>query len=170
MLKFLGWVFGITRRHWRGIRNYESGLGGRIWTMILMLFSVAACIGSLVLFVKYVSEWMFEAKMPVMTLLFVIGFVITVFATAFDYCVSYCYVAFRNAFFGIIMTVALLAERDKKGKYVSKDGGVSLEEEPSSGVKTYKALDIIIGILGLICAIGVIASVFLVFAYYIKNK
>ncbi len=171
MLKFFAWVFGATSRHWQGIRTYEKGLGGRIWTLILMLLLLGGCVASEYWFLTFINGGIKQSQYPVLGTIGIICLLACLLIMSFDYSVTFCYVAFKNAFFGIIMTAARLAEKKKKKKRAQEEE-VAMDEEASVEVqegeerKTHKALDIVIGILGIVCAIGTVASGFIVFAAY----
>ncbi len=170
MLKFFAWVFSATRRHRSGVRLYEKGVGGRIWTMVLMFVMVGACVGVELWFLNYVAEGINTARLPILGLIGLICLLVCVIAAAVDYCATFAYVAFRNAFFGVIMTAARIAdERNKK-----RGAAVVVEEsnpfaEGEREVKTHKALDIVIGILGILCTVFAVVSIVVVFIAYAKK-
>ncbi len=168
MLKFFSWVFGATHRHRSGVRTYEKGVGGRIWTMILMFVLVGLCVGSELWFLNYITIGIEDAQLPHLGLIGLICLIVCAIGVTVDYCATFAYVAFRNAFFGVIMTAARIADEKNKKRgaavIVEETNPFAVQEEE---VKTHKALDIVIGILGILCALFAIVSVIVVFAAYI---
>lgn len=51
-MKFLGWLFSISSRHYRDIRRYEKGgMGARIFSIIISLLFIGAALGVEYLFI-----------------------------------------------------------------------------------------------------------------------
>ncbi len=167
MFKFIAWVCGGTTRHWREIRRYERGLSGRIGTLIAMIVLAGCCALSEWLFLQFITDWIKTAQFPILSLIGLICLMGSMIVATVDFCSVFAYVAFKNAFAGMIMTAVRIAEIYSK-KRRQKEGA---EEEPvaDTEIKTYKALDIFIGIMGIVCAVFAVLSMVIVTMGFAKK-
>lgn len=166
-MKFLGWLFNASSRHRLGIRMYEKGkVGIRLITLLVSLAIVAVAF--------LIEYWFFSSLMTEGSLgggtnkfasLFGIGvLMVIVFLAALEFCSIYSLTAFKMAIYGTALTLAKRAEI-KKAKKKAKEEGV--EYVPDENIqkmeseKTYKAFDIIIGILEMVLAIGIVIGFFI---------
>ena len=166
-MKFLGWLFNASSRHRLGIRMYEKGkVGIRLITLLVSLAIVAVAF--------LIEYWFFSSLMTkdsfgggsdkVLTLLGIGILMVVLFLAALEYCAIYGLTAFKMAIYGTALTLAKRAEI-KKAKKKAKEEGV--EYVPDENIqkmeseKTYKALDIIIGIFEIILVIGIIIGFFI---------
>lgn len=146
-MKLLNWIFNVKARHRSGIRRYEKGkVGARVWTVIEMLILVGATVG-LEIWCLGLYEQNFIAGIACTILL------IAVAEAAIETCGVYCYVGFRMAAVGAVLTVANKIEERASGQKYDRE---------NQAVKTYKAFDVFIGALGLLLAIGTIAAIIII--------
>lgn len=140
-MKILSWFFNVKSRHRAGIRRYKTGkVGVRIFTLIGMLLLVGATV-AVELWCIYLYGINFLAGLACTLLL------IAVAEATVETCGVYCVVGFKMAAVGAVFTVAdKIDERNSK-----PDGG--------NKIKTYKAFDVFIGVLGLLLALGTIAAI-----------
>lgn len=171
MLKFFSWAFSITKRHRREINFYQKGLKGRIFTIVFSLILVGACVGIQYWLLSFLSSFG-STDRPLLALIGIIILLAVMLMTTFDYIGTFCYVAFKNAFFGIIESTAMFIEKranEKKfGNQTNQEATVDDPANSPANIKTYKALDICIGILEGLLIIGTVASVFLVAFVFAK--
>ncbi len=150
MLKFLGWVFSINKRHRQGIEIYEKSLLGKLWVLFLSLVLVGACFGTSYWFYSFISGIDASTNYPFLSVLGIGLLSVVALITSFDYSLSFTYVAFRNAFLGFISSA------------VDKDSAPITES-----AKNYKWLDILICVLEILILVATVASPFIIFHTYI---
>ncbi len=157
-MKFLGWLFSISSRHYRDIRRYEKGgIGARIFSIILSMLFIGASLG--------LEYWFLSSLMTggslgggitkVVALIFIGIFFVATFIAALEYCGVYAFTAFAMAIMGVVYKAekrkALLEKNQKKIENLEAE----LETTPSL---KYKKLDIFVGIFQILLAIGLFAG------------
>ncbi len=156
-MKFLSWLFNFSARHASDMRRYEKGkTGTRIFVMILLTFLVAATLG-----VEYWAISLFDENF-LYGLLVVILLFIPLVATTIEFCGFYSFVGFRMFFWGVISSAARKADKKIRAKKAAAQEDIPASEvtEPDTELdhseKTHKALDLVVGILGILLAIATI--------------
>lgn len=157
-MKLLSWLFGVSRRHYAGIRRYEKGGAGvRILTVVVSLLFIAAALGlEYWLFSSLSNEGALGGGGKRLLALFGIGilFVATAAATL-EYCAVYCVTAFRMAAWGVALSLAKRKEIAEK-KHI-ENAETELNAAPFEQGR-FKGADIFIGILQLVFIVGLIAG------------
>ena len=120
-MKFLGWLFSVSSRHYRDMRRYErGGVGARIFAIILSMLFVGAALG--------LEYWFFSSLMTegslgggtakFVALIFIGIFFVATFITALEYCGVYAFTAFAMAIMGVVYKAekrkALLEKKSKE--------------------------------------------------------
>lgn len=156
-MKFLSWLFNFSARHAGDMRRYEKGkTGTRIFVIILLTLLAAATLG-----VEYWAISLFGENF-LYGLLVVILLFIPLVATTIEFCGFYSFVGFRMFFWGVISSAARKADKRIKAKQAAAQGDISASEvtepdtEQERSEKTHKALDLVVGILGILLAIATI--------------
>ena len=158
-MKFLGWLFSISSRHYRDIRRYENGgMGARIFSIIISLLFIGAALGVEYLFITSIltagSLGGGVAKFFALILIgaLMVGFI----TTAFEFCGVYAFTAFKMAILGIVYNAekrkAVVEKNQKKVENLEAE----LEVTPSL---KYKKFDIFNGILQIMLAIGLLVGI-----------
>lgn len=143
-MKFLTWLFRINVRHGGDLRRYEKGkTGTRIFVIVLLFALVAATLGA-----EYWCIGLFRGKDTFLSgLVVLLLLVIPLAGASLDYCVFYAQTGLIMFVRGTVVSLALKAERRKAGE--------SGEVSPQNGAeKGHKGLDLLIGILGILLAVG----------------
>ena len=156
-MKFLSWIFNLSARHAGDMRRYEKGkTGTRIFVIILLTLLAAATLG-----VEYWAISLFNENF-LYGLLVVIFLFIPLVATTIEFCGFYSFVGFRMFFWGVISSVAHKVDKKIKAKKAAAQEDISASEvtEPDTELdhseKTHKALDLVVGILGILLAVATI--------------
>ena len=157
-MKFLSWLFNFSARHASDMRRYEKGkTGTRIFVILLLTLLAAATLG-----VEYWAISLFDENF-LYGLLVVILLFIPLVATTIEFCGFYSFVGFRMFFWGVISSAAHKADkkiRAKKTADIHQDTPPLEVTEPDTELdhseKTHKALDLVVGILGILLAIATI--------------
>ncbi len=156
-MKLLAWIFNGTSRHYRDIHLYEKGLKGRIIMLIVTLIMTGVTAG--------LEYWLYCSIVTGADFAVIFGATIVTIAFVFtliDFSAVFAYVAFRNAFFGIVMTTAKLIEKRNRKRKNNGESSETIEqavEEEYASVKTYKVFDIILSLVFLAIAVATIISV-----------
>lgn len=156
-MKFLSWLFNFSARHAGDMRRYEKGkTGTRIFVIILLTLLAAATLG-----VEYWAISLFGENF-LYGLLVVILLFIPLVATTIEFCGFYSFVGFRMFFWGVISSAARKADKRIKAKQAAAQEDISASEvtepdtEQERSEKTHKALDLVVGIYGILLAIATI--------------
>ena len=156
-MKFLSWLFNFSARHAGDMRRYEKGrTGTRIFVIILLTLLAAATLG-----VEYWAISLFGENF-LYGLLVVILLFIPLVATTIEFCGFYSFVGFRMFFWGVISSAARKADKKIKAKKAAAQEDISASEaaEPDTELdhseRTHKALDLVVGILGILLAVATI--------------
>lgn len=156
-MKFLSWLFNFSARHAGDMRRYEKGkTGTRIFVIILLTLLAAATLG-----VEYWAISLFGENF-LYGLLVVILLFIPLVATTIEFCGFYSFVGFRMFFWGVISSAARKADKRIKAKQAAAQEDISSSEETEPDTeqerseKTHKALDLVVGIYGILLAIATI--------------
>ena len=156
-MKFLSWLFNFSARHAGDMRRYEKGkTGTRIFVIILLTLLAAATLG-----VEYWAISLFGENF-LYGLLVVILLFIPLVATTIEFCGFYSFVGFRMFFWGVISSAARKADKRIKAKQATAQEDISASEvtepdtEQERSEKTHKALDLVVGIYGILLAIATI--------------
>lgn len=156
-MKFLSWIFNLSARHAGDMRRYEKGkTGTRIFVIILLTLLAAATLG-----VEYWAISLFDENF-LYGLLVVIFLFIPLVATTIEFCGFYSFVGFRMFFWGVISSAARKADKKIRAKKAAAQEDISASEvtEPDTELdhseKTHKALDLVVGILGILLAVATI--------------
>ena len=156
-MKFLSWLFNFSARHAGDMRRYEKGkTGTKIFVIILLTLLAAATLG-----VEYCAISLFGENF-LYGLLVVILLFIPLVATTIEFCGFYSFVGFRMFFWGVISSAARKADKRIKAKQAAAQEDISASEvtepdtEQERSEKTHKALDLVVGIYGILLAIATI--------------
>ena len=158
-MKFLSWLFNFSARHAGDMRRYEKGkTGTRIFVIILLTLLAAATLG-----VEYWAISLFDENF-LYGLLVVILLFIPLVATTIEFCGFYSFAGFRMFFWGVISSAARKADKRIKAKKAVAQEDTSVVEQNTSepdteqerSEKTHKALDLVVGIYGILLAIATI--------------
>ena len=156
-MKFLSWLFNFSARHAGDMRRYEKGrTGTRIFVIILLTLLAAATLG-----VEYWAISLFGENF-LYGLLVVILLFIPLVAATIEFCGFYSFVGFRMFFWGVISSAARKADKRIKAKQAAAQEDISASEvtepdaEQERSEKTHKALDLVVGIYGILLAIATI--------------
>ncbi|MGM9665713.1 MAG: hypothetical protein ACI3XX_04150 [Eubacteriales bacterium] len=159
-MKFLSWLFNFSARHAGDMRRYEKGkTGTRIFVIILLTLLAAATLG-----VEYWAISLFNENF-LYGLLVVILLFIPLVATTIEFCGFYSFVGFRMFFWGVISSAARKADKKIRANKAAAQEDISASEvtepdtEQERSEKTHKALDLVVGILGILLAIATIVLV-----------
>ena len=156
-MKFLSWLFNFSARHAGDMRRYEKGkTGTRIFVIVLLTLLAAATLG-----VEYWAISLFDENF-LYGLLVVIFLFIPLVATTIEFCGFYSFVGFRMFFWGVISSVAHKVDKKIKAKKAAAQEDIPASEaaEPDTELdhseRTHKALDLVVGILGILLAVATI--------------
>lgn len=146
-MKFLLWLFNFAGRHRRDIRRYEKGTkSSRIVAIVMMLVFTAITI-----WLEFLTFRIFENS-------FLWGIVCAVFTLACTLTTSetagvYAYCGFKYYALGTV--------GKKLSRYAIDRGNETLGEviESNTSERSHKKMDLAVGIIGTIIAVGVIVSV-----------
>lgn len=161
-MRFFKWIIDATNRHSGDIKRYEKAkIGYRIFVIFLMIALVGLALG-----VQYWCANLFKNDDVFLGFLAVIFLGCTTSLIAIEYCGIYSYIAFKMFFLGTLESIIKKVEDKKTKKYQlkqdndSKENSTKDEElaktnssEKNSG-KAHKWIDLFIGILGVVLAIG----------------
>lgn len=159
-MKFLSWLLNVSMRHRRGaIRYARGGVGRRVFIIIVLLCFVGVSLG-----LEYFCIETFKDNA-------LYGVVIGIFAVAFvisciEMCSVYCYFGFRCAVAGSLDSIIEKNNKKRMAKNKNVEEINSSIEEPEK--KSTKGLDIFIGFLGLILALGTAVVAFLLLVNAVK--
>ena len=160
-MKFLSWLFGVSRRHHAGIRRYEKGGAGvRIFTAVLSLLLAAAVLGlEYWLLSSLADENSLGGGLTKLVALIFIGILfVAIFFGSLEFFAIYCVTAFRMAICGAALSSA-------KRKQTADQPIENAEAEPSATPfeqGKYKAADVVVGILQILLIAGVIVGVIVI--------
>ena len=146
-IEFISWLFDINSRHTKESMKYEkSGIGMRIGVIIFLLVLIGSTIG-----LEYWCISLLKSN-------FGIGVVVLLFLSLPILAVT---VGFRMAIWGTIESVAKKIDKKIEQNKIEKGEIDILEVAPdqTKKAKNYKWLDLIVGILSAIFAIGTIILV-----------
>lgn len=155
-IEFISWLFNINSRHTKESMKYEkSGIGMRIGVIIFLLVLIGSTIG-----LEYwcISLLKSNFGIGVVVLLFLS---LPILAVTVEYCSLYSSIGFRMAILGTIESVAKKIDKKIEQNKIEKGEIDILEVAPdqTKKAKNYKWLDLIVGILSAIFAIGTIILV-----------
>lgn len=157
-MKFPAWLFHINVRHGGDLRRYEKGkTGTRIFVIVLLLALVAGTLGA-----EYWCIGLFRGKDTFLSgLAVLLLLVIPLAGVSLDYCVFYAQTGLIMFVRGTVVSLALKAE--------SRKAQGSGEASPQNGAeRTHRGLDLLIGILGILLALGLAVMLAVLPLYLLK--
>ncbi len=163
MLKFVLWVLNGTNRHRANIRLYEKNVTGRIIAVLIGLLMVAASFGLEYWFFSFLRDLTVDTDNGFIVLLGIGLLAVAVLLAAFDYCAVFCYVAFRNAFFGTVLKVAERVDGN------TGDGAEIIEDAESEIRMAHPALDVFLCVVCAALTVACVVSVFILLNGIIHN-
>lgn len=159
-MKFLRWFFNFSSRHAGDMRRYEKGkTGTRIFVIILLTLLAVATLG-----VEYWAIRLFDENI-LYGLLVIILLFIPLVATTVEFCGFYSFAGFRMFFWGVVSSAARKADKKIRAKNSAISGQDTslaeseLDSERNHSERSHKALDLFVGIFGILLAIGILVLV-----------
>lgn len=158
-MKFLKWLFNLDSRHLGDSIRYEKGkIGTRIFVIIYLLVICGATIGVEYWALNLLTTDLHETLYGIVVLILLF---FPLLATSIEFCSFYSMTGFRMFVWGSLGSIIEKVENKKKKKVSldvnnNTDEVEKTEEAPKDSKKSYKWLDLIVGILGIVLVIGVL--------------
>lgn len=156
-MKFLLWLFNFAKRHRGDIRRYEKGTkASRIVAIVMMtIFSAATIV------MEFFTFKVFEGSFG--WGLFCALFTIAMTAATSETAGIYAYCGFKYYARGTVGEIASRYARNKGDEVLGDMIDIATDD------KSHKKIDLAVGIIGLIIAIGIVVSVVTILVLRIKG-
>ena len=145
-MKFLSWILNFRSRHLNEIIRYDkSKTWSKVFTIILMLVLAGGSFA-----VEYWTFSLFNTEILKGLIVFLL-LLLPLLLVTFETCALYTYLGFKTFALGTLETIIVKIESKKKKKTNQNPIDMS-SQDPQT--KSHKAIDLFVGIFGLIIGIG----------------
>ncbi len=162
-MKFIAWILSVTSRHASDIYRYEKGgKGVRVLIIVLSLLFVGLTVAAEILTINlFITMHDSDLDHPFIAFFGALLLFIALFAATVDYCGCFSYVGFKMALRGGVLTAARRADIRRKKQ---RGEEITTADTTPDALETYRGLDIFVGIIELILAVGLIIAAMVLFA------